>query len=64
MGYEMAQSGHVHHYPEFQYGGRKTGNSQISHKMNIKAVVSPLIDEISTKFQGRYLYFGSSFPFR
>ena len=59
----MAQSGHVHHHPEFQYGGRKTGTYKISHKIKINSIVSPLIDEISTKFQRRYLDFGFSFTF-
>jgi len=33
-------------------------------KMKIKAAVSPLIDQISKKFQLRYLDVRSSFPFR
>jgi hypothetical protein len=57
LGYEMAQSGHVHHHPEFQYGGRKTGSCKLSHKMKVKAVVFPLTDEISTKLQQICLHF-------
>ena len=58
----MAKSGHTHHHPEFQYGGRKTGNCEIYQKIEIKDVVSPLTDEILIKFQQRYLDFGLSFP--
>ena len=43
----MAQSGHVHHHPDLQYGVRKTGNCKISPKIEIKDVVSPLPDKIS-----------------
>ena len=53
----MAQSGHVNHYPVFQYGGRKTGNCKIFHKIKLRAVVSPLPDKISTKFQQLYHHF-------
>ena len=53
---------HFHHHPEFQYGGRKTGNGKIFKKIKIKGVVTPLTDQISMKFQRHYLEFGSSFP--
>ena len=62
LDYEMAKSGHVHHHPEFQYGGRQTGNFKISKKIEIKDVVSPLADKISMKFQQRYLDSGSISP--
>ena len=58
----MAQSGHVHHHPEFQHGGRQTGNCKVSPKFKIKDVVSPLADKISLKFQQHYLDFGSISP--
>ena len=58
----MAQFWHVHHHPEFQYGGRETGNCEIYLKIKIKAVGFPLTDEISMKIQHHKLHFGSSFP--
>ena len=55
----MAQSaGHVHHHPLFQYDCRKTENCKIFHIIKMKAVVSPLLDTISTKFQRLYLFWG------
>ena len=48
----MAQSGHFHHHPEFQYGGRKTGNCKIFKKNQDKrrcnSAHRPDINEIST----------------
>jgi hypothetical protein len=58
----MAQAGHFHHHPKFQYGCRETGICEIFQKIKIKGIVFPLTDKISMEFQRRCLDFGSSFP--
>ena len=56
----MAQSArHVHRHPLFQYDCRKTENCKIFHVIKMKAVVTPLIVTMSTKFQRLYLFWGS-----